>query len=293
MEVDPLAIFKLPRPAFEAACQAAASGVGSEWATIFGGLARLKMPTGDMSVAPDLLRDGCWEPWVTLAVARLVKPKMRCWNIGANVGYYTALMALLTGPEGRVFAIEPNWDLIHLIEESAWGHGEKKPAWGHCVESWAVALCDRDGTTPFYVKGDDLGAGTLLFKPGATERRASSRRLDSAREECCRPIDFILCDAEGVEDRIFLGSKTIADERPIVCLEFSPTKYASPRALWAYFRDLGYASYLIDGTGALVPFDPEVLIREMAWAQLVMLPERGRWSDVAAEVEVRHYGGER
>ncbi len=285
---DRLDVFKLPRPEFEAACRAAASGEGSEWAAVWGGLARLRMPEGDQSLAPHLLRDGFWEPWVTLAVARLVKPGMRCWNIGANVGYYAALLSILVGPTGQVVAIEPCFTSLNCLEASVWGE-HRHNGWGN-VQTWMVAASDQNGEESLFVDSADLGAATLLTKAGQRLQRVQTMRLDTMRASTNKPIDLIFCDAEGVEDRIFLGSRTIIEDRPIVCLEFSPTKYASPRALLAFFRDVGYESYLIDGTGALVPFDLNVIIREMAWAQVVFLPESPPWSELAKDVPMRHYG---
>jgi FkbM family methyltransferase len=40
-------------------------------------------------------------------IARMVKPGMTVWDIGANVGFYTLAFAQLVGPTGQVLAFEP------------------------------------------------------------------------------------------------------------------------------------------------------------------------------------------
>lgn len=61
----------------------------------------------DHGNTPHLALNGFWEAWVTLAIARQVQPGWRCVDVGANVGYFTLLMADLVGPEGAVLAVEP------------------------------------------------------------------------------------------------------------------------------------------------------------------------------------------
>ncbi len=64
--------------------------------------------TRDFMLGPRLVLDGFWEVWVTLALARYFQPGFHCVDVGANYGYYTVLMALACGREGRVLACEPN-----------------------------------------------------------------------------------------------------------------------------------------------------------------------------------------
>jgi FkbM family methyltransferase len=55
-----------------------------------------------------LVLDGFWEASGTLALARYIQFGFYCVDVGANRGYYTLLMALACGREGRVLACEPN-----------------------------------------------------------------------------------------------------------------------------------------------------------------------------------------
>jgi hypothetical protein len=54
---------------------------------------------------------GCWLGSYELAKQRtiidLVRPGWTCWDVVANVGFYTLLFSQLVGPRGRVVAFEP------------------------------------------------------------------------------------------------------------------------------------------------------------------------------------------
>ena len=64
--------------------------------------------TRDEGFGSNILLDGFWEMWLTMAIARHLKPGMIAIDIGANFGYYSLLMADLVGPKGIVIAVEPN-----------------------------------------------------------------------------------------------------------------------------------------------------------------------------------------
>ncbi len=55
--------------------------------------------TRDRGFGSNVLLDGFWEMWLTMAIARAVKPGMVAIDIGANFGYFSLLMADLVGPE--------------------------------------------------------------------------------------------------------------------------------------------------------------------------------------------------
>lgn len=54
---------------------------------------------------------GCWlgtyEAAKQQLIAKLVKPGMTVWDVGANAGFYTLAFSRLVGPRGRVYAFEP------------------------------------------------------------------------------------------------------------------------------------------------------------------------------------------
>jgi len=73
--------------------------------------------TADRSVSL-ALQAGDYEPHLTSVFKRFCKPGMTVVDIGANIGYYSILASELVGPEGRVFAIEPNSENCRLLVSS-------------------------------------------------------------------------------------------------------------------------------------------------------------------------------
>ncbi|MBN2550389.1 MAG: hypothetical protein JXB15_14595, partial [Anaerolineales bacterium] len=49
---------------------------------------------------------GTYEPELQAAVERWVRPGMVIYDVGANIGYISLLLARQTGLEGRIFAFE-------------------------------------------------------------------------------------------------------------------------------------------------------------------------------------------
>src|SRR4051812_41211082 len=50
--------------------------------------------TTDVSLVPHLCFSGCWEPWLTAALTRQLRPGFHCVDVGANHGYFALLFAL-------------------------------------------------------------------------------------------------------------------------------------------------------------------------------------------------------
>jgi FkbM family methyltransferase len=83
-------------------------------------LGRFKMliPPMDMDQAPHLFLDGYFDPPVTRAFERLIRPGMKVLDIGARYGYFSLLAADLSGPEGRVEAIETDPASTPYLEQN-------------------------------------------------------------------------------------------------------------------------------------------------------------------------------
>src|ERR1017187_919308 len=64
--------------------------------------------TRDLFVSALLIRDSIYEEFETSLFKSLVRPGMVVLDIGAQIGYYTIQASKLCGPDGRVYAFEPN-----------------------------------------------------------------------------------------------------------------------------------------------------------------------------------------
>lgn len=68
---------------------------------------KMAMAANDMAVGAHLSKSGEYEPQVTSAVRKYVTKGMNAIDVGANIGYFTCLLASIVGPAGHVIAVEP------------------------------------------------------------------------------------------------------------------------------------------------------------------------------------------
>lgn len=81
--------------------------------TCFGAV--LAVPSYNIDVAVGIIRDGVIEAWNNVLVKRFLKPGGKFVNVGANLGYFTALAGHVVGHRGRVYAFEANPHLMPYL----------------------------------------------------------------------------------------------------------------------------------------------------------------------------------
>ncbi len=193
-------------------------------------LGRYKMivdPT-DVGLSSHLLLDGYWEMWLTELLTTLVRPGMVAVDIGANLGYFTLLMADLVGLDGHVHAFEPNADLARRARQSIAING-----FDGIVTMHEQALGDTEADMLLMVPANEPKNGHLLAADhppaaGVEGHAVRTRRLDSYAE--LANADLIKIDADTSEFAIWRGmAGLLASARPLtVVLEFARARYADP-----------------------------------------------------------------
>ena len=86
------------------------------WDTFAIGRAVVEVPTGDFVGRGIYI--GAYERAETKLVQCLVGAGAVCVDVGANLGFYDALLASFAGSSGTVAAIEPNPKLIPLLSSN-------------------------------------------------------------------------------------------------------------------------------------------------------------------------------
>lgn len=178
---------------------------------------------GDVALTPHLALDGIWEPWVTMAIARHLKPGMRCMDIGACYGYYAILMADIVGTTGRVEAWEPVWSETLLANVNINGLD--------VVVEAALMGTDPDQFEHSKVKAP-FNAGDVKLRrvrPQAGYDPAYWRRVPM-RRPATQAIDFIKIDVEGAEADVWESLERVRAASPTltVCMEFTPSEHEQP-----------------------------------------------------------------
>ncbi len=162
---------------------------------------------------------GLHEPLETAAIKECLKENSVVVDIGANIGYYTLLMARAVGPRGHVFAFEPEPANFSLLRKNLQLNGYAN------VTAEQAALSDQPGVLRLYLCGHNKG-DHRMYDSG--DRRMSveikALRLDDYLKDRAPAVDFLKIDVQGAEALAFEGMKrTIGTGRSmVIATEFWP-----------------------------------------------------------------------
>ncbi len=189
---------------------------------------------------------GQYEPHVMAVLRQHLRPGMAMLDVGANIGVFALLAALIVGPSGSVLAVEPNPANARLLEASRLANG-----FAHLTVLQAAAArqtgllvlntFDSNGTTTAPHPDRVLSAQTV----GAI-------RLDDVVGADGK-VDLVKIDVEGAEFNALSGAEaTLRRCRPIIATEFSPGQMAGtdgPGYL-RWLMNFGYTISVIPADGA-------------------------------------------
>ena len=216
--------------------------------TVLTAVGPLAVDPDDALVTPELRRQGYWEPEVHRALERALFPGATFVDVGANVGYFTVLGSRLVGPEGRVFAVEPEAESLRLLRTNIERGGCANVT---VIEAAAVA---EPGTARL-VRSPDGRSGSAL-RDDADGAPVRTERLDDLLEGA--RVDVFKVDAEGSEPLALLGAgETIrSTDRVIAIVEFRPTLPRggfTPEETLAVYESLGFSLALLRANGTARP----------------------------------------
>jgi FkbM family methyltransferase len=143
-------------------------------------------------------------------VRSLLRPGMRVIDVGANVGYYTLMIAQCIGPEGHIIAIEPSPENLPELELNIRSNQISATVLPYAVSSdncSGVGL--RSGINSGITEDD---ADTIAY-------RVEQVTLDTV---VTGPVDFVKLDIEGYEHRALLGAQKLLTLRPTMFVEVHP-----------------------------------------------------------------------
>ncbi len=202
----------------------------------------------DLSVAPHLALDGYWEMWNTICLAKRIKPGWKCIDVGANFGYFTVLLAELTGAE--VEAWEPADDLVELLKKTRALNGLR----GRVKVVPMAASKDNDTLALQRAQHDYRSAKVLdMGSPIRDEdllQDAPADRLDTTDLD---RVDFIKIDSEGFEPEVWEGMRRLIErgDPKAVLMEWAPKRYEAPREFLQQIARDGFRVHVVDGSGDL------------------------------------------
>ncbi len=183
---------------------------------------------------------------------KLIQPKMRVIDIGANYGVYTLSAA---AKKAKVWAFEPTPTVANYLKTSLKENNFNR------VEIIEMALSDKPGmaTLNININSEGNALSNTPVPPGGDKIEVKTTTLDHCLSDYSwNKIDFIKIDAEGHEANILTGGvdffKTLS---PLVMFELKHKNKINV-SLLNDFKEYGYDLYhLIQGLGVLVPFVEE------------------------------------
>ena len=161
-----------------------------------------------------------YEPHVTQALSAILRPGDTFLDVGAHIGYHSVFAAGIVGPEGRIFAFEPDPKVHARLASNLAPFANAR--------ALPCAVSDRQTQMEFERSWDcqESGWGALTsvrdFKKGE-HIAVQAVSLDSWCEKSdVRAIRAVKIDAEGSEGTVLRGAQRVLRSfRPVLCIEFN------------------------------------------------------------------------
>jgi len=208
------------------------------------------------SVARALRNKGRYETDWTAWVRAHVGPGMQVVDVGANIGYYTVLLASLVGPSGRVIACEPDPGNAALLRRSV-----AENRFGH-VAVIEAAVTGAEGHATLYQDTAWHGVHSLarrnIVNPGDRRVDVATVTLDTLLRDAAGDIDFVKMDAQGAESAILSGARRLLGQAHArLLMEVWPFGISglggSVSALVETLRASGFSAWTMENSHELAP----------------------------------------
>jgi len=164
----------------------------------------------------------------------LLAPGQTAIDIGANLGFITAMLASIVGPDGRVLAFEPAPAVFVKLQKTLAVNGldQVTPMNFGCGAARSVTRLHQvnrsSGNASIVSGGRDAGEIRL-------------ERLDDVAQAWATRVSLLKIDTEGYEPEILQGARRlIADHRPIIYLEMGGDYVASTLRSMELLAEAGY-----------------------------------------------------
>jgi FkbM family methyltransferase len=219
---------------------------------------------GVMTVA--IREHGVWEHEEAAWLRRVVRPGATVLDIGANVGYFSLLVAQLAGPTGHVVAVEPEHRNLGLLRANLWRH-ERDDIVVLPIAAWSSRtllplVLSEFNRGDHQVRPDSEASGAQLVPAAA---------LDALLGEHAT-VDVVKVDTQGVDHEVIAGLRTTLERSadPQILIEYwlegMEDRGIDARGVLAEYRSLGFELALLQDDGsAVVASDDDVIAACEAW----------------------------
>lgn len=174
----------------------------------------LWMPESDGVMRPFLQQRGTWEPEEGELLATFFKPGLRFLDVGANLGYFSLLVAARC-PDAVIHAFEPHPLTSRVLELNAWNTGAD-------ITVHALALSSSDRLLALSTTENNLG-DTRTRAEGMATMLSPAAALDEVLPDA--RFDLVKIDVQGFEPEVIAGMSTMIRRSPgvVIVAEFWPS----------------------------------------------------------------------
>lgn len=154
----------------------------------------------DQIISERLRKEGIWEAYETALSVKLLSPGQTYIDVGANIGYYSAIASCCVGESGTVISYEPDADNFALLTKNIATNQLRN------VQSFPYALYDKNDEGKLYLSSDNFGDHRIYQSP--EDREHQSIRLINGGQHLatlCERVDFIKIDTQGAEFFVLNG----------------------------------------------------------------------------------------
>jgi len=164
-------------------------------------------------LTPWFVHLGLWETFVDDILCALAEPGATFLDVGANQGYYAVKVGGLTGPDGLIYAFEPNPELSPLVADNMNINGFDPRA-----RVFNVAAGDGAGKSTLLFEPRRPGGGQVGVDPSIEGPQYSRVEIDVVAIDDVLPpgcvADLIKIDVEGYEPLVLRGMQKLLARSP-------------------------------------------------------------------------------
>ena len=198
-------------------------------------------------VASGAIALGVYERYESELFRSKAKTDMTIIDIGANLGYYTAIASRRAGERGLVIAFEPEPNFFKILSRNISRNNMKNAI---CFE---IAVAEKNGLTNLYLSNENKGHNSIIRSEELkTSTQVKTTTLDDFLfYQKITKVDIIKMDIEGAEILALEGMKnTLIKHLPLLFLEFSPHSIIklnrNPADFLSTLRKIGYSVFEIN-----------------------------------------------
>jgi len=222
----------------------------------------------DHAISRPILVKGQYEQNVTKVFLQYLKPDIRFLDIGANLGYYSLLVASQC-PEAKIYSFEPDRQNFHLFTTSIIYN-----QFQHLISPYRLAVSNQDKTIVLSNLGNQGNYGARFTANTEEDLRPHVHGKNPYYEEIVAvsldeflpeiQLDVVKIDIEGHEPFAIQGMiKLLQKNRPVIFAEFAPSNLRllgkiAPDKFLELFTNLDYTINLIDKKGQVIPYEQNI-----------------------------------